>query len=265
MSDIIDISEAVLKLFGGITPLDSEAAIVEMCISDAEGNVKRFLEYDPAYKSHTEFYPSHDFSRSSREALWEVSETRAFLRRLAEASTVDLQIRHLPIRAPIVDLRIDYDGRHGARPGSFPDSSKMIEGTDFWPVYDTVDSKGNSVCSDGILKSEGLWPAISGAVKITYNAGYTADELRGRDPVIDASPIWAATMDETVRRVYKVFKQIRSPRFGFQGALTSERLGDYSYNVDPTVLQSLIVGADLSDASIEKLTRFENIGWKLMS
>src|SRR5690606_32970226 len=98
----------------------------------------------------------------------------------------ELQLTHLPIREfdengeNGIDLRIDYDARSGTRSGSFAVDTKKEEGIDFWPNYDAHDVVGRRICTDGIIRSEGRWPSVSGSIKVIYVAGYTSDEFRGQ-------------------------------------------------------------------------------------
>jgi len=261
---IVDTSEVLLALGLQDSETETERALVIQSITKAEAAVKRQLKYDPVQRSHTEFYPQMDYARDARQAVWEVNSTEAYLRELGGLSSEELQVRHLPVRS-ITSLSIDYDGRNGARPGSF--SSLSTEGTDFQPNYNLVDSSGNKVCEDGIIRSRGRWPNIAGSVKIVYVAGYTQAELRGQDLILDASPIHEAVVDEAVRRFLKVQALKKSARLGFTaGPLISERMGEYNYQVDASALKKLVGGAwDLLPETVEKLNDFVNYGWALAS
>jgi len=61
--------------------------------------------------------------------------------------TVELQVQHIPIRS-ISSLYVDYDGRSGARTGSFTAETLKTQGTDYWANWDGPDSSGNSYCLD---------------------------------------------------------------------------------------------------------------------
>lgn len=272
-----DILTSISDLYDdlGLTAATATAAeqqIILLSIRRAEGAVFRHLKYNPAMSVKTEFYPRLDMSLGSREAVWESNDSVAYLRYLADAATNELQIGRLPIRekdtegANGIDLRIDYDGRSGTRSGSFASDTLKVEGTDFYPNYDLVDSNGYKVCMDGVIKSEGRWPAIAGSVKITYVAGYSALELAGTDSVIDASPIREACIDEAVRRVHKAYSRMKK-RTGFgTGALTSERLGDYSYSADGKILNAMVgTSADIMAETALKLESFVNFGAMLGS
>lgn len=259
MSTIADISELLLELGLQSSVTDAERALAQQSLIKADGAVRRRLQYDPAYATRTEYYPTMQVNRQDREGIWEANDTQAYVRQVAEAATTELQLRHLPIRGSVT-LYIDYDGRAGARSGAFGSSTLKTEGTDFWPNYDGEDAAGVKFCRDGILRSEGLWPANPGSVKVTYTAGYTQDELRGVDPILDASPIWEAVIDESVRRFIKA-KQRMKRRAGWTGPLTSERLGDYSYSADASMLAALVGGGyDLLSETEAKLESFVNYG-----
>lgn len=265
MGRIADLSEVLLVLGLDSSITEHERAVADWSLNRAEAAVRRCLRYDPVKTSRTEFYPLRDFSRGSREAVWEATSTEAYIRRLSEASTNELLVLHVPVRSsPAIDLRIDYDGRGGTRSGSFATSTKKVEGTDFWPNYDMVDSDGNSVCRDGIIRSEGRWPVNAGSIKIVYTAGYSAEELHGQDSVIDASPILDAVVVEASRRAKSVFLNKKSTRVGWTaGAFSSENLGDYSYSVGITgqALDRLFGGKyDVLPETVDKLADYVHFG-----
>lgn len=262
MAGLVDISEALLLAGLSDTVTDEERAIVLMCMTAAEGAVRRHLKYDPAYAQRTEYYPLLDQNMGSRESIYEVSSTQAYQRFVTDASSTMLQLKHLPIRS-VTSLRIDYDGRSGTRSGAFGSETAKTEGVDFWANYDGVDSDGNKVCRDGILRSVGLWPNNTGSVKVVYYSGYRSKELRGQDSIIDASPIWDCCLDETTRRLQKVMSRKKNGLAGFSGPLQSEKLGDYAYTANANLLSRLIGGGDLMPESVEKLNDFLNYGFMM--
>ncbi len=263
MGSIADISEVLLDLGLEASVTDAERAVANAAIVRAEGAVKRHIRYDPVRRTRTEFYPQRDLSSTSREAIWEVTDVEAYLRRLSEAATDELQVRHLPIRS-VTELYIDYSARAGSASGAFGSDTLKTEGTDFWPNYDMLDGDGDKVCSDGILRSFGRWPTEAGSVKIVYVAGYTAAELHGQDASIDASPIMDAVIEEAVRRAKKVFVSKKQTAGWVAGQLSGERLGDYSYTVDGASLNRQFSSmSDLVSSSKEKLAEFVNWGYSL--
>jgi hypothetical protein len=111
-----------------------------------------------------------------------------------------------------------------------------------------------------MLRSQGLWPINPGSVKITYYAGYKAAELRGQDTIIDASPIWEVVCNEMSRRFLTAKQKMKQQFAGFAGPLMSEKMGDYSYTSNGTLLQSMIGGYDLATESMQRLDDFVNYG-----
>lgn len=259
---ILDISDVLLEAGLSAAATDEERAIVQTAITRAEGAVKRFLKYDPTQQSRTEYYPQRDYQITSRESIWEADANNAYIRRFAESATDELLLEHLPIRTGTLPrVFIDYDGRGGARSGSFAADTEKTYGTDFWPNVSKNDSNGDAVSLDGILNSVGLWPVERGAVKVIYTAGYSVAELRGNDLKIDASPIYRAALDEAVRLLKKAFIN-RKTSVGFlAGPLTSERLGDYGYNLDASTASRLFASAtELTGEAKEALQPFVNYG-----
>lgn len=264
---IADISEVLLEIGLSASVTETERAIVQSCLQKAESEVKRHLRYDPTQKTHIEFYPSIDFSMQSRLSIWEADSNEAFVRRLSEAASDQLQLRHLPIRS-ITELKIDYDGRAGTRSGSFGSSTAKTEGTDFWANYDVQNSDGSTkLCRDGILYSEGRWPNQAGSVKVTYIAGYSSAELHSdSDALVDAGSILSVVIEETIARVQTVYSRMKKARGWGIGALTSESLGDYSYSQDAASLQVMINNkSGLMASSMSKLAEYVNWGVELAS
>jgi len=259
---IVELSELLLEMGLSDSVTDEELAVIETAQRKAAGAIKRFLHYDPTQMVRTEFYPRMNYNLGRAENIWEVTADTAYVRQAAEGATSELQIQHLPIRStPAIDLRIDYGARAGTVAGSFAAASLQTEGTDFWPNYDKLDSDGNSVCSDGIMRSVGLWPSTAGAVRIVYTAGYSYAELHGEDDVIDASPILEALVEETKRRAEQIFVKMKSAVGFTAGPKSSESLGDYSYSIDTALAAKLYGSAKgLTDQSMMALESFVNMG-----
>lgn len=267
MAEILaDASEVILEMGLSSAITEEERAIISAALTKAKGAVRRHLRYDPVQLERTEFYPSQDFFRSSLGRRWEANNDIAFVRSVSGAVTDELQVRHIPIRSlPAIDLRIDFDGRAGTKTGGFGSETLKVEGTDFWPNYDRVDSDGNSMCNDGIIRSIGLWPTQAGSVKIIYTAGYTSEELHGQESVVDASPIMDAVVDETIRRAKKAFVNKKQEGAGWvAGPMKKEKLGDYSYELGDSIVARLFGSTtDLLGETKDKLDEFVNYGYDL--
>lgn len=259
-----------LYLFLGIDPdaaTATEVALAASVIKVAEGSIIQVLGYDPTLKVRTEYYPQIDFALSNGMTVAEVDGNFAYQRQISGAVSDELQLSGLPIRqsnaagTDTIDLRIDYDGRNGTRDSAFADETLKIEGTDFWPNYDTVDSNGKKICSDGILRSQGRWPSEAGSVKITYLAGYSAIELDGTDTVIDASAIKEVAISESVRKFKQAYSRLKGRAGHGSSPMTSERLGDYSYTLEQSTFKSMFgVSSDIMPESQLRLEKFINYG-----
>lgn len=271
MGQIADISEVLLVAGLSASVTETERAIVQEAIRMSEAAVIRHLKYDPVMRVRTEYYPQADFSPTGRQTVWEVNATSAFQRRLSESSQDTIQLKHLPVREfdedgnNGIDVRIDYDARSGTRSGSFAAATLQVVGDDFWPNYTAVDSRGYKVCNDGLLRAEGRWPGLPGSVQVIYVSGYTAAEFHGQDSFINAAPILEAVIGESVRRVTKAYSRMKKTGVGFgTGPFSGERMGDYSYTADSSVLSALIgAGSDLMAETVDRLSEFVNFGWAL--
>lgn len=261
---IVTITEAYLEL--GITsPTVDEASIVTAAIIKAEGAVKRYLRYDPVQRRRTEYYPMGDLLHANRSAVvWEVNATEAYMRESVGSAGDEIIVKHLPIRnSTLMVIHTDSDGRSGTTENAFQDLKN--EGTDFWPNYDGFDSDGNKVCRDGIIRHVGAWPRTPGSIRIVYTAGYTTGEFRSGNSHIDASPIWDAALDETLRRAKKVFLNMKQSHGWAAGPKSSESLGDYRYSVGSTAGKLFGSSSDITAEVKEKLRDFVNWGFELGS
>lgn len=261
MNTIVDISELLIELGLSSSVTEEERAIAQTALTRAASAVRQYLGYDPVYAERTEYYPRQQANYLDSEGVWEADANSAILRQTVEGASGQLQLQSLPIRS-ITSLRIDYDGRAGAKETAFGDDTEKTEGEDYWPNYDRVDSDGQKVCSDGVLMSTGAWPNSPGTVKVVYYSGYTQAELHGQDTIIDASATLEAVLYEAVRRVRRHYSLRKSTRVGFvAGTITSENLGDYSYSVDSASAAQLDRGGSLTPETKEKLSPFLNYGF----
>lgn len=256
---IVTLQEVMLDIGLSSSATEEETAIITAAIKRAEGAVKRYLRYDPVLHTRTEFYPQTDYGRRSSD-VWDANDTHAYLRELSEGATSELCLKGIPVRS-ITSLFIDYDGRGGSKTGAFGSSTVKVEGEDFWPNYDRLDSSGNKVCADGIIRSMGMWPTTAGSIKVVYVAGYSSAELHGEDDIIDAYPIVYAVTLEAVRRTMRAFTVRKRTGAGFvPGIVTSEGLGDYNYSVDAGSANKLMMSGDITSESKDALASFVNWG-----
>jgi len=260
---IVTSTEAYLEL-GLTSPTAVEVRIVLASIRKAEGAVKRYLRYDPVQRSRTEYLPLGDLNAGRSAAIWEVNDTEAYQSEGAGSSGGEIILRHLPVRSSVAMIvHTDSDGRSDTTVNAF--AEQKTEGSDFWPNYDGKDSDGYKICRDGIIRHVGAWPSTPGSIRIAYTAGYSSDEFRSVDSLVDATPIWDAALDETIRRAKKVFLNMKSVHGWAAGPKSSEKLGDYSYSTGSTADTAFGGTWDLHAETKEKLREFVNWGYELGS
>lgn len=253
---IIDISEVILEMGLSAAITDEERAVCLTSLRRAAGAVRKHLGYDPTYQSHTEYYPlpySYPYPQSYQ---WDISGDRAVTRRTSQASSSELQLRHLPVRS-VVSVYEDVNGRAGQSTDPFPADTLLTAGTDYWLNLDE-----SVLCTDGILRAAGTWPSEPGSVKVAYAAGYTAAEIHGQSTAVDATPIGEAVLYEACRRVRRMMTSKKITGIGIPaGVVTSERLGDYGYTLDPGSAALLMGSGDLTPETKEKLSPYVNYGY----
>ncbi len=255
MGSIADISEVLLDagLSGGASEL--ERAFANSAIDRAESAVKRFLRYDPVKRERTEFLPQIDPGAGGRALIWEASDTHAYARESLESGSAELLVRHVPIRS-ITSVHVDWNRQFGT-------GTAWLAGMDYWLDVEQLDDDGESMGS--IIRASGAWPSAAGSIRLVYTAGYSAAEFHGQKSLVDATPILEAVVDEAVRRMLKVISRGKKVGAGWTGGpLTSERLGDYGYTLDASVLQRLVgTSSDLLAETQDKLGSFVNFGYAM--
>ena len=245
------------------TQTDAEQAMVDSAINRAEAAVRSHLRYDPVKATRTEIYPRTPPNYSGRDVLWEAEGNQAVLRRREEASTNEIQLQHIPLRADVTPrVWIDYDGRFGTSGSAFAAGDEKTIGTDFWPDYEAYDDAGDQICRAGILRSFGRWPSEPGSVKVTYSAGYTDSEFRGQLSLVDASPIFNACLLEATRFAKRSLAAFaKKTKIGHApGYLQSENLGSYSYSLGASFADQYMRSNGLMAESREMLQSFLNYG-----
>lgn len=264
------VTAADIRVLLGIesTISEDELGVLTLCHGWVEGLVKRWLKYDPEYKTHTEIHPRrNDLNAGQGIGVWDATSDGSkgvFERRGVARWHEYLMLDHIPLRA-VSSVYEDYDARHGTQGGAFGASSLLTVGDEYVPVWDMTDSDGNSVGRTGMIQRYGSsWPSDPGTVKVTYTAGYTSKELSGYDSVINASPIRMAVVQEVGTNFRRWWMRRKSSRLGhIPGVLKSEKLGDYSYSLggmEGSAVQELGFAADLTSGTKQILQPFRHMG-----
>lgn len=244
MTTIASEAEARVALGLMSTITDEERAILNLLLPAAEDAVIGHLGYDPVQRVATEYYPRQDPGGGyiTGGSLWDVDAGHRVAQMYQAGGTATLyptlQLERLPLRS-ITDLWIDYDGKHGQASGAFPESSKKVQGQDYWGEFDQA-----NYGPTGCIFSASAWPREPGTVKVTYRAGYSPDELAGRASStstesdgtintarVNASAIKRACLMTLTTAMQKWAAQKKQETGWVPGGLSSEKLGDYSYSV----------------------------------
>ena len=256
------------ETFVGASSGDTLIGLLEKPLEQA---IRAYLGYDPVQSTRTEYYPLRKIgNHRHRRSYWELHGDRAVL---APAGGQDhltrLQLRHLPIRGgtnPIVYE--DAGAEFGEASGAFGASTQLTWGTEFWADWRGDDGAGEPVSYSGALVRDGAWQRQPGSIKVTYIAGYTADELDGTSTAtgIDASQIRLASLLE-MQRMYSAQKARQTTATGVTlapGAVTGERMGDYSYTLDGNSARELGgMQSSLSGEAAELLHPFRNLNFSV--
>jgi hypothetical protein len=263
---IVETCEVLRHLGMSETDDDVDLAIVQTAIVRAEGFVRSILQYDPVYASRTEYYPQDETNKSGHRLLIDLEDYgEGYLHSITISST-ELQLRYLPIRS-ITSVHEDTSGRFGTKTDSFASDTELESGEDYWGNFTILDASGNGVCKDGILRRSSSWPDTPGSVKVIYSAGYSAEEFSGSDPVVDASPIFDAVLSEALRlaKTGLSFWKKNEVQGHLPGVVVSEKMGDYSYQLDSRS-SSILFGGSSGSGSVRSeivasLGPFINYGW----
>jgi len=254
-------AQVALNLAG---PSDMQLGLIEMLLPQIDAAIARVIQYDPTFQADVvEWYPSVELmSAGAFEGVWDTNRNNAYFQTFARANI--LHLRRIPVRA-VSEVKVDWIGGHGQKPNTFGDNTIWTVGSQW---YQDLIAAGNN--ATGHLFSIAGWPREPGSVKVTYSAGYSPDELRGRATVgavdgavpLDASPIFKAALLTLVKSFKTFVANANQARVGMAaGPLSSERLGAYSYTIDSTLI-SRMSGMQISvpPEALEDLQPFIHYG-----
>jgi len=179
-----------------------------------------------------------------------------------------LQLKGLPVRG-LTSVYVDTAANHGAAAGAFAESTARSIGSDVYPQNDGYDDDGNAFCSSGLIVDKSGWPVSPGTVKITYDAGYTDEELHGQSDQLNAGGILSAILETATQRLHQKIRYQRKTRTGIftPGQLVSETMGAYAYTIKESAATDTLTGlmSDIPDSAVANLEPFVNWGVGLTS
>lgn len=238
------VPESDLRFALGLqNPNDMDKGRLLMARQVADTIVAAHIGYNPEQHERTEFYPKYANTPSATQGggttgTWDTNGVRAIFRP-DNQGPVELQLARLPVRS-IASIYEDSDGRFGQQSGSFAPATLIQPGQDYWIEWEI-----EGFSESGLIHRIGRWLPEPGSIKITYRAGYSRAELDGQaeaSSVSDTGEITTAGVNAynikhaanlIALKAFKTFAiQGHQARAGFvAGVLTSEKLGDYSYQI----------------------------------
>jgi len=232
----------VLEYLQSFTALDEtkEAALARIQ-KRVERAVKKYLGYEILQPSGTyeEYLPQGDVYEQHWQSAPHTTQGPALL------------LTQYPVRS-VASVYEDVGAHAGSGTNAWSSDSLLAEGTDYY-----VDYKFSGFCTSGLLYRLGSsWPGAGRSVKVTYTAGYTADELKGdvTDSRLDASDISQAIIVAT-GEAYNFSIEVKDR----SGPLKSETLGDFSQTFADVDLSKRFGKSGLSETVREMLAPHKRV------
>lgn len=198
---------------------DAQKTLAVLTHAPCESVVKRFLKFEPCLNEYDYYLPGPAVCRQDEY----------------------LMLRHPPLRK-IREVWVNDEACFNIKRDESGGDQKLEYGVDYIPEWETGEEndEGHRVSHSATLKrlTGGIWPNVSGSVRVCYRAGYTVNEFLGYgDPETErAAVIHKATLVYCSMAYRNYENQAGSTgAIGVQlpsGSLTSEKLQDYSYSID---------------------------------
>ena len=206
VAEIVDIAELLSYLGKGFGVRDSELGLIQQLKTYAERAVRRHVGTGITQASYTHILPMVDSYANavSQSGYGEV-----------------LRLPEYPVRS-VTSVYEDITAYGGQGSDAFDDSTELTAGEDY---YLAVDQSGLSWFGH-LVRINSSWPTTAGSIKVTYTAGWTADELDGNvtDARLDVSDIKLAVLKTAGELYHEALRQ--QGQSG--GEIESETLEGYS-------------------------------------
>ena len=190
-----------------------ELNVVSMSKKLVENSIRRYLGYSITQpdSDYVHYLPNIDQVSQVKYRNWDTTVGPA------------LQLPETPVRS-ITSVYLDTEAHAGSATSPWPSSSQLTEGSDFYVDY----SESGFSMSGLLIRVGNSWPSKARSVKITYNAGWTSDEISGttNSMTLDASPIRLAVLTQ-LQDSYNRVKTAQGSASTYSGNIKRERLADY--------------------------------------
>jgi hypothetical protein len=163
-----------------------------------------------------------------------------------------LPLQYVPVRYPIISVFENLNaylplppGAIATEPGYWPPSTQLQERQDYY-----LDMNGPTLSHTGfVIRNIGTWQWMERCIKITYNAGYTQDELSGTFPHVRLATLQAIVIK------FNELKQHQPDvvsRGGGVGAIQSEGLDGWTVAYGKSTSDNFGMVTDLP-ASVKRM------------
>ena len=224
-----------------------------------------FVGYPLERATVTEYYPRSN-TAVERDVFVDQPVTSSLWTRGYASRRHVLNLSRLPVQTSGLTVYED-DGAYGGQvSGSFASSTALTLGEDF-----VLDIGQDGVSESGrLLRIGGAWPSRIGSVKVTYSAGYSANELigdtSGAGDFIDASDIKDAIMLTAMFRFNELAANAGASGGSSAGPIVSESIEGYSYQLDSSFsARQLGMSQELPAEAKLKLQRYVNIARRMVA
>jgi hypothetical protein len=248
-----------MGLLGNISQDDE--ALLDLLHPLAEAALQSWMQAELQYQQHVEYYPIGQPQLAGIEEyqLDDVDfRSSNVVFRNTRSGGPALQLKHTPVVTFGLEVREDPNSNGGQADDAFGDDSLLSLGSDYWLDIDEEISvaaihAGTSFLSrTGILYRVSAWPLEPRSVKVTYYAGWTAEQFAGRS----AGAVKLAAL-KTVANAYWGAKANHGASAG-RGPATSESIGKYSVSYGANGIANLQI--TVPDSAKQDLWPFRNLG-----
>jgi hypothetical protein len=152
-----------------------------------------------------------------------------------------------PVRS-ISDIREDTAAYASYGTSAWPAASVLTAGSEYH-----LDLDQSGLCRWGrIIRLSNYWPAIPRSIRVSYTAGWSADELAGTvaDWRLDASDIQLVVIQAIVNEYSKIGS-------GTGGEIAAESLADFRIVYSTSKTTDVFLTKDM----LEKLRPFKRLGY----
>lgn len=208
----------------------------------AESAVKRWLQQHCEFKQHVEYLPASETAWRDESLAYDVEVSNGKVLFSWRDGQQGLQLKHLPVVAHGLSVRVDTGARAGFADDAFAAASELTLGSDYW-----LDVDAEGVSHTGILYRYSAWPTEPRSIRVSYFAGHDALQLNSDEG--------GALRLATLITIAKVF---RSAVLVDGVPKLSESIGSYSYSTSEQQIQQFLGGGALPAEAISLLQSYRS-------